>query len=70
MTGRQTEFAMSIAVCAWCKPDEHGGNVGSLSHGICPRHLKKIKLRLHSSAKKRRRSATQKDLKMDALLPF
>jgi hypothetical protein len=46
MTGQQIEFPLSVAVCAWCEPVEPGASVGELSHGICLRHLKKLKLQL------------------------
>jgi hypothetical protein len=46
----QSEFPLRVAVCAWCKPKnrgvDSGGSSGSISHGICPRHLKKIRLEL------------------------
>jgi|ERR1039457_212441 hypothetical protein len=46
----QSEFPLRVAVCAWCKPKNRGvdpGNgPGAISHGICPRHLKKLKLEL------------------------
>jgi hypothetical protein len=44
MIASQTEFPLSVAVCAWCRPKEHGQEAGSLSHGICLRHLRKMKL--------------------------
>jgi hypothetical protein len=46
----QSEFPLWVAVCAWCKPKKPaadlGNSPGSTSHGICPRHLKKLKLEL------------------------
>jgi hypothetical protein len=44
MTERQIEFPLPVAVCAWCKPKEQGTGAGVSSHGICLRHLKKLKL--------------------------
>lgn len=41
---RQIEFPMRVAVCAWCKPKYWGGGPGAVTHGICPRHLRKLKL--------------------------
>jgi hypothetical protein len=39
-----------VPVCAWCKPKNRsadpGNSPGSISHGICPRHLKKLSLDL------------------------
>jgi len=46
----QIEFQLRVAVCAWCKPKNRGVDLGtglgSISHGICPRHLRKIQLEL------------------------
>ena len=46
----QSEFPLWVAVCAWCKPKNPGGflrnSLGSTSHGICPRHLKKLRQEL------------------------
>lgn len=42
MMPRQIEFPMMVAVCAWCEPDERGASLGAISHGICPRHLRKL----------------------------
>jgi hypothetical protein len=47
MTAQQIEFPLGVAVCAWCEPVEPGASVGEFSHGICPRHLKKLKLELN-----------------------
>ena len=55
MNVMQTEFPLSVAVCAWCKPSELGGSLGAISHGICPRHLRKMKIQLLRMAKPRRR---------------
>lgn len=41
---RQIEFPMRVAVCAWCKPKYWGEGPGAVTHGICPRHLRKLKL--------------------------
>jgi hypothetical protein len=46
----QSVFPLQVAVCAWCKPKGGGvylgDSLGLISHGICPRHLKKLKLEL------------------------
>jgi hypothetical protein len=42
----QTEFPLRVAVCAWCKPRDRGANIGALSHGICPRHFREMKIEL------------------------
>lgn len=44
MIASQTEFSLAVAVCAWCKPHEHGESIGAVSHGICLRHLRNLKL--------------------------
>ena len=44
MTARQIEFPLTVAVCAWCRPREVGTGVAAWSHGICPRHLRMMKL--------------------------
>jgi hypothetical protein len=46
MMARQIEFPLAVAVCAWCRPRELGAGQRALSHGICPRHLRKMKLEL------------------------
>jgi hypothetical protein len=43
---RQTEFALRVAVCAWCKPTSADGGMQVWSHGICPRHLRKMRLKM------------------------
>jgi hypothetical protein len=55
MTASQIEFPLAVAVCAWCKPDKGGAVMGSLSHGICLRHLKKLKLEARGLLVKRSR---------------
>ena len=42
----QIEFPLSVAICAWCRPRECGNSLGEISHGICPKHLRKIKMQL------------------------
>ncbi len=48
---QQIEFPLAVAVCAWCRPRELGANLGELSHGICLRHLRKIKLELQQTTR-------------------
>ena len=55
MTGNQLDLSLPVAICAWCKPLERGGGVGQLSHGICPGHLRKIKLEIQGVVFKRQR---------------
>jgi hypothetical protein len=45
----QTELPLRVAVCAWCKPRELGATLGALSHGICPRHFREMKVGLQSN---------------------
>ncbi len=42
--GHQTEFIMAVPVCAWCEPRKPGSTQAPVTHGICPRHLKQLKL--------------------------
>jgi hypothetical protein len=46
MMAGQIEFPLAVAVCAWCRPGELGAGLEPLSHGICPRHLRKMKREL------------------------
>jgi hypothetical protein len=59
MLATQIEFPLQVAVCAWCNPKERSAVVGVLSHGICLRHLKKLKLEarglIAKSSRRRRR---------------
>ena len=43
---QQTELPLSVAICAWCRPGVQGSSLGEVSHGICPRHLRKLRLEL------------------------
>jgi hypothetical protein len=62
MTANQIEFPLTVAVCAWCKPKERGATVGALSHGICMRHLKKLKLEARGVLAKRSRPGERRAL--------
>ena len=44
MTLSQIEFPLPVAVCAWCKPKARHPVTGPVTHGICLRHLRKLKL--------------------------
>jgi hypothetical protein len=68
MIANQLDLSLPVAVCAWCKPEERGDGVGHLSHGICPGHLRKIKLELQGVSFKRRRR--NRLASTEALLPF
>jgi hypothetical protein len=49
LSANQPEFPLWVPVCAWCKPRDLGATVGALSHGICPRHFREMKLKLQDS---------------------
>ena len=55
MTATQIEFGLAVPVCAWCKPGERGAVRGASSHGICLRHLKKLKLEAQGRVARRPR---------------
>ena len=68
MTESQIEMPIPVAVCAWCKPKELGAGVGAVSHGICPRHLKNIRLEMQGHPVKRRRRASVNSPKSESQL--
>jgi hypothetical protein len=74
MHSGQLDLSLRVSICAWCKPRAPLGEIGSLSHGICPRHLRKVKLELQGILPKRRRRvdahSTHEESKQEALLPF
>src|SRR5512133_3267827 len=49
MAAEQIELRMAVPVCAWCrrKGDPSGTESGEISHGICPRHRKKLEAEMH-----------------------
>jgi hypothetical protein len=57
MTYRQIDLPMLTTVCAWCEPDARGNGLGALSHGICPRHLRKLARDLRRRVAPRERKA-------------
>ena len=59
MIANQIEFPMPVAVCAWCKPKERGQGFGLLTHGICLRHLRQMKLEAQGLIAKRTIRAAQ-----------
>jgi hypothetical protein len=70
-SSRQTEFPMSVAVCAWCRPNERGEGLGAVSHGICLRHLRKLRMQIqHGSPLHAKRSRRVAALKSEGLLPL
>lgn len=42
----QIELPLSVAICAWCRPG--APRTGTVSHGICPRHLRKLQGQLQA----------------------
>jgi hypothetical protein len=54
MIAAQIEFPLKVAVCAWCKPQDQGTTMGTLSHGICLKHLRKLKLQARGFGPRRR----------------
>jgi hypothetical protein len=54
MPAEQIEFPLRVAVCAWCRPKERGDTLGAISHGICPRHLRKLRLQLDKHLQKQK----------------
>jgi hypothetical protein len=55
LTERQTEFLLDVVVCAWCKPGSRGVGSTVLSHGICPRHLRKMLSKGETKPRRRRK---------------
>lgn len=53
MIAAQIEFPLAVAVCAWCKPQDPEVRPGTLSHGICLKHLRKLKLQARGLSPKR-----------------
>ena len=50
----QIEFPMAVTVCAWCKPREAARSL-VVTHGICPRHLRKLEHDMHKPPRRRAR---------------
>jgi hypothetical protein len=48
----QIEFPLPVAICAWCQPVTGPGADRTTTHGICPRHLRKMRFDLIKSAQK------------------
>ena len=71
MIASQTEFSLSVSICAWCKPHERGAGLGAISHGICLRHLKNLKLEVQGLLPKRpRRIGNHPSGDEDSFLPL
>ncbi len=54
LPARQIELPLRVAVCAWCKPRGPRDGAGAISHGICLRHLREMKLQLRGAFPPRR----------------
>jgi hypothetical protein len=67
---RQIEFPLAVAVCAWCEPFERGAGLGAVSHGICPRHLRKIEHQVKGVVLGRRPRSRRRSHEGETLLPF
>jgi len=70
MTASQTEFSLSVSICAWCKPTERGAGLGAISHGICLRHLKNLKLQTQGLLPKRSRPFKGRRSENDSVIPL
>ncbi len=68
MTAEQTEFSLKVAICAWCRPHERGAGLGAVSHGICLRHLRDLKLQLQDLPRRRRSASLQAVFQTEAFL--
>jgi len=67
----QTEFGLNVAICAWCRPEERGSGLGAISHGICLRHLRFLKLQTQGLLPKRAaRSLPRGPIQTEAFLSF
>jgi hypothetical protein len=69
MMFRQSEFSLAVVVCAWCQPNERGAGLGAISHGICPRHFRKLTRQLQGVQPKQRARPLRVPVD-EALLPF
>jgi hypothetical protein len=49
-TAQQTEFPLAVPVCAWCKPKAGAPTLEIFSHGICPRHLRMMRLKMKAKS--------------------
>ena len=71
MQAGQLDFSIRVAVCAWCKPRGPVSTGAVLSHGICPRHLRKLEQEMQGVTPKRRRRVAPQDRSSDeGLLPL
>ena len=69
-SGLQIEMPLAVAVCAWCQPVKQGLGLGTLSHGICPRHFRQLERELKGIVLKRRSRRPAVSLPAEVLLPL
>ena len=69
VTARQTEFPLNVVVCAWCQPRQLGDSLGAISHGICPRHFRKLEREIKGIRYPRRPHHARRP-EPEALLPL
>ena len=60
------EMSLSVAVCAWCKPKERGNGIGSVSHGICMKHLRKFRIEMQKMGAKKNPLSPRRKPKLKA----
>lgn len=65
----QLDLSFRIPICAWCEPHPPSGEIGAISHGICPRHFRKVVLGAQGKLPKRRRRS-RAEANREALLPL
>jgi hypothetical protein len=73
MEAGQLDLSLRVAICAWCEPQPPDGEIGALSHGICPRHFRKLVLESQGLLPKRRRRtvrSSRDDSSQRTLLPL
>jgi hypothetical protein len=73
MHAGQLDLSLRVSICAWCEPPPPAGEIGVLSHGICPRHYRKLILETQGLLPKRRRRtarSTRDESTREAQLPL
>lgn len=70
MSGKQIEFGLSVPVCAWCKQVDPAPRSANVSHGICPRHFRKLSEHPVTSPRRRQSAARPLDRNDELVLPL
>jgi hypothetical protein len=70
MEAAQLDLSLRVSVCAWCEPHPPPGAIGAISHGICPRHFRKLVRESQGLQPKRRRRSLRDATNHEALLPL